>query len=284
MIFGINTWVWFSPTTTERFAEVVPKVRKMGFDAVEFGIEDTGALDYREARAVLEAHGCAVSVAAAMGPDRDLLADDPAVRDRARHYLEHCIDACHTLGAGNLVGPIYSAVGRVWQDTAESRERHLGTLIDQLQALASRADDRGVTLCIEPLNRFETSFVNTTEQVIEIVDRVDHRACGVLLDTFHMGIEEKDLGAAIRRCGARLRHLHACENDRGAPGSGHLPWRQVAEALADIDYRGPVVIESFTAEVKSIARAAAVWRPFEASQDDLARNGLAFLRGLLARG
>lgn len=281
MRFGVNTWVWFSPTTTERFSEVVPKAKAMGFDAIEFGIEALDALDYREAAAILAAHDCGVSVAAVMSPDRDLLADDSGDRRHAQRYLKRCIEACHTLGASNLVGPMYSAVGRVWQDTPESRLRHLDTLVGQLQELAGYAADRGVVLCIEPLNRFETSFINTAEQVVELVDRVDHPNCGVLLDTFHMGIEEKSLGAAIRHCGPRLKHFHACGNDRGAPGNGHLPWDEVAEALKDIGYRGPVVIESFTAQVQSIARAAAVWRSFESSQDALARDGLTFLKRLL---
>jgi D-psicose/D-tagatose/L-ribulose 3-epimerase len=280
--FGVNSWVWTSPTTTERFSELVPKVRALGFDAIEFGIEDEGALDYREGAAILAEHGCGVSVAAVMGPGRDLLDDDPEIRRQGRAYIEHCIEACHTLGASNLVGPIYAAVGRVWRDSAEGRERHLELLSATLSELAAHAGDRGVTLCLEPLNRFETSFVNTAEQAVEIVDRVAHPACGILLDTFHMGIEEKSLGDAIRSCGPRLRHLHACGNDRGAPGNGHLPWDDVAAALADIGYDGPVVIESFTDQVVSIARAAAVWRPFEPSQDALASGGLAFLKGLLA--
>jgi D-psicose/D-tagatose/L-ribulose 3-epimerase len=103
-----------------------------------------------------------------------------------------------------------------------------------------------------------------------------------MLDTFHMNIEERALGDAIRAAGKRLCHVHACENDRGAPGSGHVPWADVAAALRDIGYDGPVVIESFTSKVKSIARAAAIWRSFAATQDDLARDGLAFLKELLA--
>jgi D-psicose/D-tagatose/L-ribulose 3-epimerase len=103
-----------------------------------------------------------------------------------------------------------------------------------------------------------------------------------MLDTFHMNIEERSLGDAIRAAGKRLRHVHACENDRGAPGSGHIPWKDVAQALREIGYDGPVVIESFTSKVKSIARAAAIWRSLANSQDDLARDGLAFLRELLA--
>jgi D-psicose/D-tagatose/L-ribulose 3-epimerase len=102
-----------------------------------------------------------------------------------------------------------------------------------------------------------------------------------MLDTFHMCIEEKKLGEAIRLAGSRMKHFHACENDRGAPGSGHVPWDDVAQALKDVNYSGPVVIESFTDKVKTIARAAAIWRPFEASQDALAQNGLNFLKGLL---
>jgi D-psicose/D-tagatose/L-ribulose 3-epimerase len=279
--FGVNTWVWISPTTTERFAEYVPKVKAMGFDMIEFGIEDPEALDYRRAAEILEVHDCGVSVAAAMGPDRDLLVNDEAVQRNALDYLRHCIDACHTLGATNLVGPMYSAVGRVWKETPESRERDVETLVTYLKALSGYAFDRGVVLCLEPLNRFETSFINLARQVNEIVDRVDHPACKVLLDTFHMNIEEKSLGDAIRSTGQRLGHFHACENDRGAPGSGNVAWGDVAQALRDIDYRGPIVIESFTSEVTSIARAAAVWRPFETSQDALAQQGLAFLKELL---
>jgi D-psicose/D-tagatose/L-ribulose 3-epimerase len=114
-----------------------------------------------------------------------------------------------------------------------------------------------------------------------VIDRVDSPACGIMLDTFHMNIEERSLGDAIRATGSRLKHLHACENDRGAPGSGHVPWTEVADACRDIGYDGPVVIESFTDKVKSIARAAAIWRSFAPTQDDLARDGLQYLRTLM---
>jgi D-psicose/D-tagatose/L-ribulose 3-epimerase len=117
--------------------------------------------------------------------------------------------------------------------------------------------------------------------VVEVIDRVDRPGCQVLLDTFHMNIEETHLGHAIRTVGPRLRQLHACENDRGTPGSGHIPWQDVAQALKEINYTGPVVIESFTPKVKTIARAAAIWRPLAESGDALASDGLAFLKELL---
>jgi D-psicose/D-tagatose/L-ribulose 3-epimerase len=177
---------------------------------------------------------------------------------------------------------MYSAVGRTWQMSAAERERDMLVLVAALRDLAAYAAARGVVLCIEPLNRFETSFINLAAQASELVDRVDHPSCRLMLDTFHMNIEERALGEAIRAAGKRLCHVHACENDRGAPGSGHVPWADVAAALRDIGYDGPVVIESFTSKVKSIARAAAIWRSFAATQDDLARDGLAFLKELLA--
>jgi D-psicose/D-tagatose/L-ribulose 3-epimerase len=104
----------------------------------------------------------------------------------------------------------------------------------------------------------------------------------MMLDTFHMNIEERSLGDAIRAAGPRLQHVHTCENDRGTPGTGNVAWEEVAKALHDIGYDGPVVIESFTPAVKSIAKAVCIWRPLAASQDALAADGLAFLRQLLA--
>ena len=137
-------------------------------------------------------------------------------------------------------------------------------------------------LAIEPLNRFETDMVNIAEQAFRICEEVDNPYIKMMLDTFHMNIEEKSVGDAIRAAGPRLIHLHSCENDRGAPGSGNVAWDEVAQALKDIDYDGPVVIESFTADVKSIAKAAAIWRPLAVSQDALASDGLAFLKQKLA--
>ena len=279
--FGVNGWVWASPVNTEAFGKLAPHVAGMGFDLFEFGIESPGDLDYGRAAEIAKANGLAVSVCAAMGPDRDLIHPDEQIRASGMAYVRHCIDAAQSLGSDRVIGPIYSAVGRTWQATDDERKRDVDLLVKQLGDLAKYAGDRGVWLGIEPLNRFETSFINLASQAIEVVDRVDHPACGVMLDTFHMNIEERSIGDAIRAAGRRLRHVHACENDRGAPGSGHVPWAEVAQACRDIGFDGPFVIESFTSQIKSIARAAAIWRKFADSQDALAQNGLAFLRKLL---
>ena len=281
MQIGVNTWVWTSPLTTAELEKLAPKVKEMGFDWIEVPLEGLDDLDHKRGAEMIKEYGLGVSACAAMGPDRDLIHSDKAIRDNGMAYLKGAIQATHDLGGTNLVGPLYSAVGRTWQSTPQERERDTDTLVENLSELANYAADFEVILCVEPLNRFETSFINLAEQAIPIIDRVDHPNCQMMLDTFHMNIEEKSLGDAIRAVGPRLRHVHACENDRGAPGTGNIPWEEIAKGLNDIHYDGPVVIESFTAKVKSIARAAAIWRALAPSQDALAEDGLKFLRQLL---
>ena len=283
MRYGVNTWIWASPLTTTTLESLLPIVIEVGAEHLEIPLENPGDLHYPRVALLLKEAKLSVSICVAMGPDRDLIHPDSSVRQNAIEYLRHCIAATHALGGQNLVGPLYSAVGRVWQMTADERERDTTLLVATLQTLAEEAHAQGVTLCLEPLNRFETSFVNLASQALEIVQRVDHAGLGVMLDTFHMNIEERNIGAAIRLVGAHLKHLHACENDRGAPGAGHVPWTEVNLALEEIGYDGPVVIESFTAKVLSIARAAAIWRPLAESQDALARDGLRFLKALMVR-
>ena len=281
MQIGVNAWVWTSPLTTEELEKLAPKVKKMGFDWIEVPLEDLGDMDHKRGAEIIKEHGLGVSCCAAMGPDRDLIHPDKEIRENGMAYVKGAIQAVHDMGGNNLVGPLYSAVGRTWQSTADERARDTDLLVENLGELAKFAADYDVVLCVEPLNRFETSFINLAWQAIEVVDRVDHDNCQIMLDTFHMNIEEKNLGNAIRSVGPRLHHVHACENDRGAPGTGNIPWDEVARGLNDIGYDGPVVIESFTAKVKSIARAAAIWRALAPSQDALGEDGLKFLRQLL---
>jgi D-psicose/D-tagatose/L-ribulose 3-epimerase len=134
---------------------------------------------------------------------------------------------------------------------------------------------------VEALNRFETSFINLAEQAVELVRMIDSPAIRIMIDTFHANIEEKSIGKAIEYAGPYIMHIHANENDRGIPGSGHVPWNEVAAALKKVHYDGAMVIESFTTEVKEIARAAAIWRPPAPNQDMLATDGMAFLRKLM---
>jgi D-psicose/D-tagatose/L-ribulose 3-epimerase len=273
---GVNAWVWVSPPTDESITAIAPRVKAMGFDVLELGLENPGDWDPARMAEVFAANDLGATVCAAMGPGRDLT--DPDTVASTQDYLRACIDAVVALGGNVVAGPIYTPVGKTWQmDTAE-RAATIDRLLEGLKPLADYAGERGVTLGIEPLNRFETSLLNTAEQTMEVVDRLDSPAVGVLLDTFHMNIEEKDQSAAIRLVGDKLVHFHACGSDRGAPGADHIAWDAIAAALGDIGYTGPLVIESFTPDNQTIARAAAIWRPLAVTQETLAEEGLAFLR------
>ncbi len=282
MKFGVNTWVWTAPLTTEELEVLAPRIAEMGFDHIEIPMDDPKTLNFKKCGEIIKEAGISsISFCAAMGPDRDLIDPDPNVRQNGFDYLKASIDGLALIGGKNMVGPFYSAVGRTWQQSAEEREHDMLILIDILKELSEYASQKGVVLGLEPLNRFETSFITTADQALELVNRVDHPACKIMLDTFHMNIEENSMGDAIRKVGSCLIQVHSNENNRGTPGAGHVPWKEVAQALKDIDYDGVLVIESFTNKVKSIARAAAIWRPLASSQDALAADGVVFLRELL---
>jgi len=279
---GANTWIWVSPLTDERLARIAPRVRGFGFDVIELPIENIGDWDASRARELLDELGLIATTAAVMTPDRDLVSGDRGVIESTQDYVRAATDMAARAGARTLAGPMYSPVGKTWPMDASERATVVRRLVENLRPLADYAGEQGVTLALEPLNRFETSFMNTAEQVMEVVDRVASPALGVLLDTFHMNIEEHDPAAAIRLCKGQLAHFHACGCDRGAPGDDQIPWPQIAAALRDTGYEGPLVIESFTIENQPIARAAAIWRPLAPTQDAIATDGLRFLKGVLA--
>jgi D-psicose/D-tagatose/L-ribulose 3-epimerase len=280
---GANTWIWVSPLSDDRLAQLAPRIAGWGFDLVELPIEQLGDWDPDRARRLLDDLGLGATTCAVMPPTRDLVADDPSIVAATADYLRGCIDVAARVGAGVVGGPIYASVGRTWLLDAGERRKTIARLVTNLAPLAEAAAAQGVVLAMEPLNRFETSLINTVDQALEVVDAVDSPGLGILLDTFHMGIEEKDLAAAIRRAGPRLAHFQASGSDRGAPGNDHLDWPSIAEAIVEVGYGGPICIESFTSENQTIARAAAIWRPLERSQDAIATDGIAFLRPLLAR-
>jgi D-psicose/D-tagatose/L-ribulose 3-epimerase len=283
MKYGVNTWIWTAPLTIEELEILAPKIAEMGCDHIEIPIDDPKILDFKKLGDLINKAGIkSISFCAAMSPDRDLIDPNPEVRKNGVEYLKASIDGLALVGGKNLVGPFYSAVGRTWQQTPEERESDMKILVEILKELAEYAGKRNVVLGLEPLNRFETSFITTAEQAIEVVDRVNHPACKIMLDTFHMNIEEDSMGDAIRKVGTRLIQVHSNENNRGTPGNGHVPWEEVAKALKDIKFDGVLVIESFTSKVKSIARAAAIWRPLAKSQDALAADGIVFLKKLMS--
>ncbi len=279
--YGINTFLWASPFKTQHLP-LLEKAKSIGFDLVEIPIEAEQDLDYRKAAEAYARNGLKCSICGVMGPGRDPTHEDEAIQRGGVAYLKHLIDAAVVMKAVAVVGPHYAAVGRTWQASPDQRKRDLERCAKNLKEVARYAEDKGVTLALEPLNRFETSFINLTEQAIELMRMIGSPRVKLMMDTFHANIEEKNLATAIEAAGKNLVHVHANENDRGTPGTGHVAWTEIGAALKKVKFDGAMVIESFSTEVKEIARAAAVWRPLAPTPDGLAKDGLVFLRKLMA--
>ena len=280
MKFGINTFLFASPFTNQS-TRLFRQFKAWGFDGVEIAIENPQDIDPVFVKSQLERYGLICpAICACLGGGRDLRGTVTQQRN-AHSYLKQLIDQAVVLGCPTVVGPVYSEVGRADAVPAAEYRKQWTTVVKHLTSLAKYARKKGVTICLEPLNRFESDFINTCDQGLKLIKAVGQPALKLHLDTFHMNIEEKDLGDAIRRAGRHLGHLHTSASDRGTPGNDNVDWRGVAKALEDIRYQGAVVIESFTQDVKVIARAAAIWRKIEPNRDDIAIKGLAFLKKTL---
>jgi D-psicose/D-tagatose/L-ribulose 3-epimerase len=279
---GINTWVWTSPLRDAGAPEAIGRIADLGFDVVELPLEREGDLSAEAIAPLLERHGLGATVVGAMGPGRSLVDDDEDAVAATSAYLEACIDLAAAIGAPAVCGPFTAETGRTWRASAEERAATIERLRAGLSPVVEHAAARGVRIGIEPLNRYETSLLNTVDQSLEALEPLLGDHLGLALDTYHLGIEERSTPAAIRAAGEHLVHVQVCGSDRGAPGGDQTDWPAVRDALDDVGYAGPLVIESFTAENAAIAVAASIWRPLAPTQDDLAREGLAFLRGLEA--
>ena len=281
MRFGINTFLFTSPFTNKS-TSLFPQFKRWGFETVEIPVEDPSHIDAPYVKAQLDKHGLACgSVCACMGPDRDLRGT-PEQQKTGLDYMFKLIDQMSALDCPSLIGPVYSTVGRADAVPEKEQKQQWKTVVGNLKKLCRYAEAKGKLVCLEPLNRFETDFINTCEQALRMIRDVGSPALKLHLDTFHMNIEQKNQAAAIRKAGKLLGHFHACGSDRGTPGNDHIDWKPIAAALKGIGYKGDVVIESFTTDVKVIARAAAIWRRMEPTRNEIAVKGLKFLRKALA--
>ena len=279
MNFGINTFLFVSPFTNESIS-LFPKFKKWGFDAVEIALEDASHIDPVLVKKALDDNSLICgSVCAAMGPDRDLRGTTEQ-QQNAIHYMKTVLDTMVVLGCPVLIGPLYSSVGRAEPVEKGAYKKQWATVVEHLRMLATYAASLQLKLAIEPLNRYETDFINTAEQALQMVNDVNHESIFVHLDSYHMNIEEKDPAKAILAAGAKLGHFHACGSDRGTPGGDQINWQKIVAALKQVNYDKSIVIESFTTDVKVIAKAASIWRDFEPSQEDIAEKGVKFLKSV----
>lgn len=275
MKFGVNTFIW-SESFDKSNLPLLPRVKSWGFDGVEvplFVPKEFAAADIRKG---VETNGLECTVCSVLLPGLSLISDDAAVRTKTRTHMQDVVKAAAEAGARIVAGPLYSPVGYL---PGRRRTRdEWSWAVEGHQSLGETLARHNVTMAIEPLNRFETFFLNTAKDAAALAADINHPNVGVLFDTFHANIEEKDIGAGYRTVGKHLKHVHACENDRGIPGSGHVEWKNVFQALKDVHYDGWLTIESFGFALPNLSAAAAIWRDIEATPESIAVEGVKFLR------
>jgi D-psicose/D-tagatose/L-ribulose 3-epimerase len=277
---GINTFLFACPFTN-RSTRWFPQFKAWGFETVEISVENLTHIDPVLVKEKLAQHGLVCgSVTPCLGPDKDLRGTSQQQR-AGLDFMKRVVDRTVELDSPTLCGVVYSTVGRAEAVSARERRQQWRTVVRNLRELCDHAGARGRIVALEPINRFETDFINTCAQGLEMIHDAGSAALKLHLDTFHMNIEEKNQPAAIREAGGHLGHFHACGCDRGTPGNDHIDWKGIAAALKSIRYQGDVVIESFTPNVKALARAAAIWRKIEPTRDEIASKGVRFLKQML---
>lgn len=255
---------------------MIGKARDLGMDGIELATFDFASFPAAAARRELEACRMPGILCSALVAGMSLATDDAPLREKSVEFLQAGVRATAEAGLSLFIGPFCSAVGYLpgRRRTADEWLR----CVEGLQELGEYAGRFGVRVAIEPLNRFETFFLNTAADALELCREVAHPRIGILYDTFHANIEEKNQMAAIRLLGKHIFHVHTCENDRGIPGSGPIDWPGVIGALKEVGYDDWLVIESFGPGIKEIAAAACIWRDLAPSVETIATDGLKFLR------
>ncbi len=280
MQYGISSYVWVSPFKDSDLA-VLKKAKKFGFDIFEAAVETIGSFNPEYIRNKADEIGIKVYICGCFGATRDPGSENEKIRKEAIDYIKTCIDYATITGSPYVSGPMYATSGVAYLKSPEEKEAQMQRIVESLKIVGDYADSKGVKLAIEPLNRFETDVVNTVDEGLYLIDKIGGGPFGFLLDMFHMNIEEKSFSTAIKKAGSRLFDFHVCANNRGTPGEDHFDWKLIAKSLKKIDYKGPIVIESFTSGVKEIAKSASLWHPVAPSMDYLAQNGLSFLKKVM---
>ena len=275
MKFGVNTFIW-SAAYDQRVEGLLPSIKEHGFDGVEVPLFRPAEFPAADIRKATRANGLECTICSVLVQGLSLISEDKEVRSRTRLHLKDVVAAAAEAGAALVAGPLYSPVGYLPGRRRTADEWKWA--VEAYQELGPVLAEHGVAVAIEPLNRFETYFLNTAADAKALCDQIGHPNVGVLFDTFHANIEEKDISAGYRTVGKHLKHVHTCENDRGIPGSGHVEWNAVFQALRDLKYDGWLTIESFGFALGDLSSAAAIWRDIEKTPESIAFEGVRFLK------
>jgi D-psicose/D-tagatose/L-ribulose 3-epimerase len=273
---GFNTLLW-TPFVTEEHFYLFEKLRAVGYDGIELEIFEGHPDHYRRVARALADHGLqSTAVTIIPDPEHNPISPDPGHRRAALDHLKWAIDCTAALGSELLCGPFYQPLGAFSGQGPTEEERARGAEVHH--AAAEMAAQAGIELAIEPLNRFEAYFVNTIADAAAYVQRVGHPNLGVMYDTFHANIEEKDPIACITAHIDVIRHVHVSENDRGTPGRGHVPWGETFQALRSGGYDGWLTVEAFGRTLPELAATTCVWRDLSGSDEEVYTEGLRLIR------
>jgi D-psicose/D-tagatose/L-ribulose 3-epimerase len=235
MKYGMNLLLW-TTDVTEEHDSLLDSIKQWGYDGVEIPIFDTTPAKFERLGKKLNEVGLERTAVTVCGADANPISADAEIRKAGLDHLKTAIDLCVASGATHLCGPIHSAIGEFTGAGPTDDEWKHGK--ETLSKAAEHAQQAGVTLVVEYLNRFECYFLTSAEEASRFVDEVNHPNLRMMYDTFHANVEEKDIAAAIRSCAANTAHVHISENDRSTPGEGHVDWDTTFATLKDVGYDG----------------------------------------------
>ena len=280
MKFGMNLLLW-TDNVVEAHRPVLQMLKKQGYDGVEIPIFDSDPDKYASLGLALDDLGLERTAVTCLGPDANPISPDASVRSAAVARLKTILDCCQAGKMGILAGPFHSTLGQFSGAGPTADEWKWG--VDTMRQAAEHAGKVGVKLAIEYLNRFETYFLTSVAETSKFVKEVGHPACRMMYDTFHANIEETNIPAAIQACADVTIHVHISENDRGTPGQGHVAWAETFDTLKKVGYDGWLMIEAFGLALPSLAAATKIWRRMFESEEQLARDGLKFMKAEWAK-
>ena len=281
MKYGVNTFIWTANFDRSNL-HLLPAIKAAGIDGVEVPLFQPSQFAASDIRKGIADNGLECTICSILTGGMNVISGDAAVREKTRIHLQDCAKAAAEVGAKIVAGPLYSPVGLMTGQRPTDDEWKRA--VDCYQAIGPTLSEYGVTIAIEPLNRFETYFLTTAADAVALCDAIDHPNVGILFDTFHANIEEKHVADACRVAGRHLKHVHTCENDRGIPGTGHVDWPGVFQALRDVQYDGWLTIESFGFALGELSAAASIWRDIAPSPESIAFEGVKFLKQGMAAG
>jgi D-psicose/D-tagatose/L-ribulose 3-epimerase len=273
--FGVHLYLWAERLDIPAL-KLIKKIKDMGFDGVEIPLTELEAIDIEKTKKELKRHDVVGIGSLGLPLDKDITSGDEATRKRGVDFMKLCVEAISELGGDSINGVVYTSWGKITgKPRTEIEWKHS---VESLKEVCRYASKYGVTFGLEPVNRFETYFLNTAADAVKLAKAVGEPNIKVHLDTFHMNIEEKDFYQPIKDVGPMLWHMHCCESDRGMAGTGHVDWDGVFRALSEVKYDRWIVVESFTMDMEKIAASTAIWRKMAPSADALASEGLKFLK------